>query len=249
MERFKTIQDINKLDTIIVDNIAKKNIIDTLKNGEEYISVFGILSEGVIKELVYSRGINRYIYFKELDDSKVDFQVYLQDVRNNKLTFYFSGTADLKPKEEGTIYTSELDNLKSGVMFIHMDKNDKKKIISNAITSYIGLFGYLHVIGAQDKTEITIEKKAHKPSNKNIIKSENNHKQKSTITINNLKIITYSNPDLIVSNVNTRKNRRLTESWSVKGHYRHLKSGKKIFIKSYIKGKKENITAKNYVVN
>ena len=63
MERFKTIQDINKLDTIIVDNIAKKNIIDTLKNGEEYISVFGILSEGVIKELVYSRGINRYIYF------------------------------------------------------------------------------------------------------------------------------------------------------------------------------------------
>lgn len=35
---------------------------------------------------------------------------------------------------------------------------------------------------------------------------------------------------------NNEKNQRLTESWSVRGHYRHYASGKTVYVKPYTKG-------------
>ena len=46
---------------------------------------------------------------------------------------------------------------------------------------------------------------------------------------------------------NTRHYERRTEAWSVRGHYRHCKSGKVVFIPPFTKGKGE-IKDKNYII-
>lgn len=71
---------------------------------------------------------------------------------------------------------------------------------------------------------------------------QNNDKQSinNTIKINNIKIKT-NNAKIIKS---VRKNNRIAEKWGVRGHFRHYKNGKVIYIKPYEKGTGEKNTKK-----
>ena len=57
-----------------------------------------------------------------------------------------------------------------------------------------------------------------------------------TISLNSLKFKTTDKK--VVNALKSKKIHRLAESWSVRGHYRHYKSGKVIFIEGFEKGKK-----------
>lgn len=74
--------------------------------------------------------------------------------------------------------------------------------------------------------------------------NENNSSSKSfqkladsvqVISLNSLRFKTANKK--VANMLKSKKVHRMTESWSVRGHYRHYKSGKVIFIESFKKGK------------
>lgn len=45
-----------------------------------------------------------------------------------------------------------------------------------------------------------------------------------------------------------RKYERHTDGWSVRGHYRTLKSGKTVWVRPFVKGQRENVVGQDYIV-
>lgn len=66
--------------------------------------------------------------------------------------------------------------------------------------------------------------------------------QPHTIKINGIRII--STDSQIIRKIKSRTRQRFTETWCVRGHYRHYQNGKTIYIKPYIKGKKDGAFVK-----
>ena len=63
-------------------------------------------------------------------------------------------------------------------------------------------------------------------------------KQANSVQVISLNSLRFKTANKKVANVlKSKKVHRITESWSVRGHYRHYKSGKVIFIESFEKGK------------
>lgn len=60
------------------------------------------------------------------------------------------------------------------------------------------------------------------------------------ITINGIKVI--SSNEKLSKKLSSKKRQRLTESWTVRGHYRHYKSGKTVYVNPYTKGSKNGKT-------
>lgn len=58
-----------------------------------------------------------------------------------------------------------------------------------------------------------------------------------SITINGIRVI--SSNEKLSKKLSSKKRQRLTESWNVRGHYRHYKSGKTVYVNPYTKGSKE----------
>lgn len=58
-----------------------------------------------------------------------------------------------------------------------------------------------------------------------------------SITINGIRVI--SADEKLNKKLSSKKRQRLTESWNVRGHYRHYKSGKTVYVNPYTKGSKE----------
>ncbi len=60
------------------------------------------------------------------------------------------------------------------------------------------------------------------------------------ITINGIKVI--SSDEKLSKKLSSKKRQKLTESWTVRGHYRHYKSGKTVYVNPYTKGSKNGKT-------
>ena len=68
--------------------------------------------------------------------------------------------------------------------------------------------------------------------------SKSSQKQADSIQVISLNSLRFKTANKKVANVlRSKKIHRITEGWSVRGHYRHYKSGKVIFIESFEKGK------------
>lgn len=75
----------------------------------------------------------------------------------------------------------------------------------------------------------------HNANNSN---NKNLQKQADNIQVVSLNSLRFKTANKKVTNVlKSKKVHRITEGWSVRGHYRHYKSGKVIFIESFEKGK------------
>lgn len=72
----------------------------------------------------------------------------------------------------------------------------------------------------------------------NNLNGENLQKQADTVQTISLNSLRFKTADKKTVNVlKSKKIHRIAESWSVRGHYRHYKSGKVIFIEGFEKGK------------
>ena len=71
------------------------------------------------------------------------------------------------------------------------------------------------------------------------------HPNRRTVVLNGVSILTQQ--DNIMKKLRSRKIHRVTQSWSVRGHYRHYRSGKCIYVAPYIKGKGKKMP-KNYII-
>lgn len=69
-------------------------------------------------------------------------------------------------------------------------------------------------------------------------------KQADSVQVISLNSLRFKTENKKVANMlKSKKVHRITESWSVRGHYRHYKSGKVIFIESFEKGKNRKQTS------
>lgn len=82
------------------------------------------------------------------------------------------------------------------------------------------------------KERQTRSRNGNNPSNKSFQKQANSVQ---VISLNSLRFKTVNKK--VANMLKSKKVHRMAESWSVRGHYRHYKSGKVIFIKSFEKGK------------
>lgn len=89
--------------------------------------------------------------------------------------------------------------------------------------------------------EVDTDKRLHSSTPENKIPNNTDKVPRrnpvQAITINGIKVI--SSDEKLSKKLSSKKRQRLTESWTVRGHYRHYKSGKTVYVNPYTKGSKE----------
>ena len=133
------------------------------------------------------------------------------------------------------------------------DKNDKTKFHKvTEETRREDEYNYLYSFSLHTKTKITDSKNFKKKATSELqspsfssdetTATKKNFAQRA-ITLNGIKIISLT--DECQMDIISRPHRKLTESWTVRGHYRHYASGKVVYVKPYTKGTGKK-TAKTY---
>jgi hypothetical protein len=118
-------------------------------------------------------------------------------------------------------------------------QNDVEEIRAN-LTACINLFkGVLICADYLLKHPEEKRKERHTRShNENNSSSKSFQKLADSVQVISLNSLRFKTANKKVANMlKSKKVHRMTESWSVRGHYRHYKSGKVIFIESFKKGK------------
>lgn len=117
------------------------------------------------------------------------------------------------------------------------DEAKKREAIQDCITTIASIMAYM----IHYKEYVSEKNVVHNsPTSK---KKGRSKKKKSSVKIGK-KVYTVSVPEGIRTTKTTRQ--KHTESWSVKGHWRQYKSGKKVWIPSYVKGDKAKVEPKTY---
>lgn len=118
-------------------------------------------------------------------------------------------------------------------------QNDVEEIRAN-LTACINLFkGVLICADYLLKHPEEKRKERHTRShNENNLSSKSSQKRADSVQVISLNSLRFKTATKKVANMlKSKKVHRMAESWSVRGHYRHYKSGKVIFIESFEKGK------------
>lgn len=88
-------------------------------------------------------------------------------------------------------------------------------------------------------------KKSKKKNSINKTKMDNNTVK--TVKINNIKIKTVNSK--LITKIKSKKIHRIAGCWEVRGHFRHYKTGKVVYIRPYEKGKdSRNRVKKQYTI-
>lgn len=248
---FKEIKEFDNLDTVHLNTDLLDKLVSPFKNGDFFFPVGGIIEEGVIKLVNEKSNCIHFVYFREVNESRIELQDYLYytDVKPSKLEFYFSGFLELIKKDDGLFYpTKTINNKKYSQSFSRVPIHAKKEYMRYSTGLYMVVFGYIHMFqtGAAGQSKKSFYNKKDIVNKTNDSSIDTSHR--NTVFLGELPISTSRDIDTFKNYIEKQFTRR-TESWTVRGHYRTLKNGKRIFIKAYTKGSKDKITPKSYKFN
>ena len=153
------------------------------------------------------------------------------------MVYYGDGTEiELQTKSFANAFTSVYTKQNKLAMAEKYVADNVERYTQN-ILSFVKVMSWMNYLSKNPEIKI-LENNDRKSMRKqqSHLNEEPKQKQKQII-INGIKFI--SNNSQIMSKLQSRKIQRLTESWTVRGHYRHYKNGKTIYISSYTKGKKD----------
>ena len=121
------------------------------------------------------------------------------------------------------------------------EDNDTKKKLSSLFMSALGVTLWLNYLMLHPE-----QKEVHRKKRSSYNSEHNFYSNKEHIVrLNGVSIKTDSST--VASKIRSRKIVRVAECWSVRGHYRHYKSGKVVYIKPFEKGaNKGKIVPKKY---
>ncbi|GAA0118880.1 hypothetical protein ACV3RH_02310 [Clostridium perfringens] len=239
---FKNICDFDKFDNIIITDDNIKKIREKL-NVNEYIPFMGIFNECVI---LFKEGISRqYVYYNQINENIVHIESY--NYEKGKLIFICS--FDLDFRINGSTLSDRITNIRKGFSIIKLPKHQIEYYINYVSCRYAGIVGYFYLI-QKNKKIITLETIARSQSgnNKNIQSKAKMTQYRSIIKFEDIEI-TINTKNQNSLDIFKKKYNKHTNSWGVRGHYRTLKSGKKIFIKAYTKGDKNKYKPKDYEIS
>lgn len=240
------LERIKNLDTILVQVSDLKKISAKLKDADENLPFLGLFPECVIKFQDYSKNLDVLIHFEEMDNKVVRLDAYGVFKNRKKTLNLFTSTVDYKK------HTNRVENAKFNISFEIYKKQinkDKVPFYNDIEIIMVGVFSYIHMIQRDKEIEVIEVEKEKKPE-----KTPSGKKKEKTYDPNKKKTVMIDDIQIITKNINNvkdilkKKYKKHIDSWSVRGHYRRLKNGKKVFVKGYIKGDKNKVKGKEYQV-
>lgn len=225
---------------IDIDNKLILNILEKVNNIDELSISNLFLNEGVIN----TKEFKNYIYFKKNSFNTIDFMVYDIDSPYMVILFTYVIDSNLKNEEKFQNMDCVIINNKK---FYNINEKELNFVRNSMLFSSIAILSCINFIVTNQKTTI---KKINK---KKKIKSKHKKKVK---TVKNIIISKDMLENTVYVNNNNNEKRdyeRHTESWTRRGHYRHYKNGKTIWVpastcKAKEKPKKDIHIKKNYII-
>jgi len=213
--------NLSRLDRIILTEEDIKKLLSWRDENRELVRNFKpVLTEGVIEISDYKQ------YFK-VEGSVIHHKVFINSLEILRFSY-----------NHITWKVTEVrDNTKS--LNIELDKNDD--VIADFNTIFMSMMSYM--VNYQNNIEYinreTVTEIENKKPKKNRKSSGNkNRVVKITKTIYRINGLPDKNNSAETPKIFTRH----TESWKVRGHFRKLKSGKKIWIREHTKGNQQKET-------
>lgn len=241
------------LDKIIVTEETLRTMFD----GKETDSVNAspILEKGV--SIQVRDEIKDYLIFEIMEREGVSFKIHCESYqeycgKEKKLpesTPLWAYTADISVSfgEEISISAESFDNAFVSVyrkqkLFEKADQYMRENVEPGTqnIIGFIRVMAFINYLSEHPELK-EMENKADvgKSRKKPSTDKQTPRKSPHTISLNGIRVI--SSNETLARKLCSRKRQRLTEAWSVRGHYRHYKSGKTVYIKPYMKGNGKTI--------
>lgn len=235
---FYDIKEFDKYDMIIVDYKILDKIKDTFKDNDSKLPFLGILNECVIKHVGVDTNTTGYIYFKDLGNLTVRLSSYIYHTKKKRLIHLFDTKFDYKDGGNRA-------EVKWGLMY-RVSQQERKDTLAKTEAMYMGIFGYIHLLQKNKKTVVKYADNENiNTHNINPNTSPHHPTKRNFIHIDDIAVKVVNEGSNIIEKFK-RHIERHTEAWSVRGHYRKLKDGRQVFVKSYVKGNKEKLKPKDY---
>lgn len=221
------IKHLANADKIVMSNDDYVRLTDWWVNVHEgeTVKFSPVMSEGLILlDYQKDQGMILYIYFKHKDDHNVAYEIHRQKgdilttlmvVERNYKTFKYTvlwhNEKDLPiPKEVVTSYVDSITGIHPAVM------------------SYMEFYKE-----ERDRVSYTKHRILHS-------KQKKNGKKKKSVKPITMYTYTLHPSEDHTGDKDKQQYNRMTESWLVRGHWRNLKDGRKVWVKSYVKGKQDD---------
>lgn len=229
MFTFREVKAFNTIELVDGDEDA---IFDYYKSLPYKFDFNFILFEGVIK----TKG-------KIMDTNLIEYRYFRYDETNKIIHIEYYGYADYKFAHQ---YNVDLDLEQSSsencmiykylvpVKSSHIFHNDNFGYTANYVNATLI---YLNHLISSRETKIKHFKNQISTASDTSKTSHHKNLNKKIIHLSSDKIKYELNLDNVAHNLFKRHYSRYTESWTVRGHYRQLKDGSRIYIKPYNKGK------------
>lgn len=219
-----TMDKYNKLDKIILTEEQHSHIMAwDDKHHKDFDSIDFPFTECLIEIPIYvgsfrGQDINQSftsIYYVRVTDQSIFFKQY--DKMDHKEVLSFSIDESLSDDKQ-------FSNLKTSVSGLN-----KEELRQQAVYTVLTCFAIFQYINHKPAT-IIAERAAR------TVKKRGKHKQGGKTKIIKVNTVKYT---FDLTKEDKREYTRKTESWPVRGHYRHYKNGNKVWIKPTVKGKGE----------
>lgn len=241
---------INDLDSIIVNFADTIHFLENIEENAELIPI-PIIKNGVL--IVNYPEFNGFILFDtELGDDKA---VIKADILNNaydkyswdcsltcEVPYILHGVQSLECKcvdfnnATAEIYAKQKYKLEQ------IEKYKESEIVTacDPFKLFLKVMCWLNwIMQHPEIKEVERQEKAHagtKSKKKNgDSKAKTDSNVVKTVKINNIKIKTVNSK--LITKIKSKKIHRIAGCWEVRGHFRHYKTGKVVYIKPYEKGK------------
>jgi hypothetical protein len=212
---------IEKLDKIILTAKEYEEITEWVKN-QNFESVDITLNEGMIimKDIEYKGfKVEMGIYFRINNDNG---EIFIQQYDMDDMTPLITATIDEEYFKSGKMQIETQNRLSR-----FLKRNDLENNIKVTILTVLDIFQYMNHY--RENVVITEETKRVRKKPKHT-RAKN---KKSNVVPLKSKKYTFANTN---KGVKEYKYSRHKEVWSVKGHWRHYKDGRKVWIKPHRRG-------------
>lgn len=218
--------EIDKLDKIILSKEEMDNLFLWRDNHKDYVRSFKpVLEKGCIEVYIDGKVYHKQVF--EKNDKGYLYSMYYDDKVIYMLQWFENKTA------------------KVFMNLLSFNEQDMFEYNQSCISLHASIMAYMEYYS--DKREYvevedtTIRKKKKKAKKQG---AQSNKKSKRYVKIKK-KVYKVSIPNEAVK-LDRKRYERKIEKWNVRGHYRQLKNGQRVWIKPHVRGEGKEVNPKNY---
>ena len=248
------IDEVPNENKIYVDDLTWYKYAEVMeKNKLDVVNLTPLFSDGVvISESEYNNATTHYFFSYKPDDEKLVINLSL--VTNGNFVFKIKVTVDrffdiktsgidMDDYFDATVVVYRKQHRKEDEINRYVDT--KTELIENTVNNFMQILLYInYLLEHPEIKEVHKEKTSPSTASKkaSVSKSSTPTEPGKPVTrttlINGLRIV--SDAEQVHKKLKSKKIQRITDCWGVRGHYRHYKNGKTVYIEPYKKGKGRN---------